>query len=117
MTELRLQNIYWVASDIARLSQFYEKALQFTLKFSDGDKWVQYSVGESNVALASIGEAPADVRGPVLVFEVTDVETVRAQAIRAGAHFIGERDMGSHGRTLTFEDPEGNVFQLFCRPT
>lgn len=115
MTVSRVQNVYFIAKDPDLLRGFYDKALQLPLKFADGERWVQYHVGNVNVALASTDEAPADRRGPIVVFEVAALEAATDNVVAAGARLLGERDMGSHGRTATFEDPEGNVFQLFCK--
>jgi predicted enzyme related to lactoylglutathione lyase len=37
------------------------------------------------------------------------------QIAAAGGEVLGTRDMGSHGRTLTFRDPVGNIAQLYER--
>lgn len=117
MNSMRIQNIYLIASDTERLKRFYEEAFQFPVKFADGTRWVQFSVGGANIAIAAPEEAPEGAKGPIVVFEVADIISASESAINAGARPLGERDMGSHGRTAAFADPEGNVFQLFARQT
>jgi len=115
MQKPRLQNAYIVARDPVRMRRFYDDVLELPVTFADAERWVQYRAGGANVALGSRGEAPDGTRGPVLVFEVDSFATFREKTLAAGGRVVAERDMGSHGRTLAIEDPEGNVFQLFCR--
>jgi predicted enzyme related to lactoylglutathione lyase len=111
----RLQNVYVVAERPAALHEFYTSALGLQLKFRDQDRWIQYGVGNTSVALSCKEEALPATSGVVMVFEVDDfgdtVERVRA----AGGEVLGTRDMGDHGAVLSLRDPEGNIVQLFKR--
>ena len=111
----RLQNVYYVVGDTARARGFYEDVLGLRVRFDDPGRWVQLAVGDANLALAIPAEAPAGVSGAIAVFEVDSLEEMRTRVEAAGARIIAERDMGGHGRTLAFEDPDGNVVQLFQR--
>jgi predicted enzyme related to lactoylglutathione lyase len=111
----RLQNVFVVAERPAELHAFYESALGLQLKFRDQDRWFQYGVGGSNVALACREEAAPASSGLVMVFEVDDLEAARERIVRAGGELLGLRDMGAHGSVLSLRDPEGNVVQLFKR--
>jgi catechol 2,3-dioxygenase-like lactoylglutathione lyase family enzyme len=111
----RLQNIYYVVSDTARSRSFYQDVLGLHLKFDDPGRWVQFGVGDAAVALGSPAEAPVGASGGIVVFEVDSLEEMRARIEPAGARIIAERDMGAHGRTLAFEDPDGNIMQLYQR--
>jgi predicted enzyme related to lactoylglutathione lyase len=112
---LRLQNVFVVAERPDELHAFYQSALGLQLRFRDQDRWFQYGVGGSNVALACREEAAPASAGLVMVFEVDDLQAARAQVAAAGGEILGERDMGAHGRVLSLRDPEGNVVQLFQR--
>ncbi|HEY2256811.1 MAG TPA: VOC family protein [Variovorax sp.] len=114
-TPQRLQNVFVVAERPAELHAFYESALGLQLKFRDQDRWFQYGVGGSNVALACREEAAPASSGLVMVFEVDDLEAARERIVRAGGELLGLRDMGAHGSVLSLRDPEGNVVQLFKR--
>ena len=46
---------------------------------------------------------------------VDDIAASRDQIAAGGAEIIEERDMGDHGKALTFRDPDGNLVQLFQR--
>ena len=111
----RLQNVYVVAERPAQLHAFYESALGLKLKFRDQDRWIQYGVGNTNVALACSEEAAPASSGLVMVFEVEDFEGAEQRVTAAGGEVLGLRDMGAHGAVLSLRDPERNVVQLFRR--
>lgn len=111
----RLQNVYVVAQRPAELHSFYASALGLQLKFRDKDRWIQYGVGHTSVALACKEEAAPATSGIVMVFEVDDFAGAQERIVGAGGQVLGIRDMGSHGAILSLRDPEGNVVQLFQR--
>ena len=111
----RLQNVFVVAQKPGELHAFYADALGLPLKFRDQDRWIQYGVGNTNVALASPEEAAPASAGLVMVFEVADFEGTQERVSAAGGQVLGVRDMGSHGAVLSLRDPEGNLVQLFKR--
>lgn len=111
----RLQNVFVVAERPAELHTFYESALGLQLKFRDKERWFQYGVGNTNVALACRDEAAPATSGLVIVFEVDDLDAARERIAAAGGEVLGLRDMGAHGAVLSLRDPEGNVVQLFKR--
>ena len=111
----RLQNVFVVAERPAQLHAFYESALGLQLKFRDKDRWIQYGVGDANVALACREEAGPATTGVVMVFEVSDFAEATQRISAAGGEVLGTRDMGSHGAVLSLRDPQGNVVQLFKR--
>jgi predicted enzyme related to lactoylglutathione lyase len=109
----RVQNVYVVARAPGALHAFYESALGLALKFRDGDRWLQYGVGNTNVALACSEEAAPATAGLVMVLEVKDFEGAAERITAAGGQVLGLRDMGGHGAVLSLRDPEGNIVQLF----
>lgn len=109
----RVQNVYVVAREPGALHAFYESALGLALKFRDGDRWLQYGVGNTNVALACAEEAAPATTGLVMVLEVTSFDGAAERITAAGGQVLGQRDMGSHGAVLSLRDPEGNIVQLF----
>jgi predicted enzyme related to lactoylglutathione lyase len=111
----RLQNVFVVAERPAELHEFYESALGLQLKFRDKDRWIQYGVGNTSVALACREEAVPATAGVVMVFEVDDFAAAAERVPASGGEVLGTRDMGSHGAVLSLRDPEGNIVQLFKR--
>ena len=113
MAITRIQTIYVAAPDVAATAAAYERILGEP-RFSDGEKWIQFSVGETGFAVASLDEAAAGAEGAVVVFEADD-EADHRQMVEAGMTALGERDMGGHGRTRAYRDPAGHLLQLFWR--
>ena len=111
----RLQNVFVAAERPAELHAFYESALGLKLKFRDKDRWFQYGVGNTSVAVACKEEAAPASSGLVMVFEVNTFEGADERVRDAGGQVLGIRDMGAHGAVMSLRDPEGNVVQLFKR--
>lgn len=112
---IRLQNVFIVAEKPGELHAFYETALGLQLKFRDKDRWIQYGVGNTNVALACREESVPATSGLVMVFEVNNFGAIAERVAGAGGEVLGTRDMGSHGSVMSLRDPEGNIVQLFKR--
>jgi predicted enzyme related to lactoylglutathione lyase len=115
MAVKKLQNAYYVARDMDQAVAFYRDALGLPLKFQDGPRWAQFDAGGVNFSLSSPDEAAPNAHGAVVIFEVDDLDAMAARLASAGVAAGDIRDMGAHGRSLTFTDPEGNVVQLFQR--
>ncbi len=115
MTVLGLQNIHFVAEDVEVAAQFWQQAMGLALRFRDDDRWVQMTAGHAPLAIASKAEGHPDQIGAIPVFEVDDVEAHICSIGAHGGKLLDDREMGSHGRVVTFEDPQGNVAQLFKR--
>jgi predicted enzyme related to lactoylglutathione lyase len=115
MAVRKLQNAYYVTSDMDRAVAFYRDVLGLELSFQDGDRWAQLKAGDVNFSLASPEEAADGATGAVVIFEVDDIDEAEAALTAGGGTVLGARDMGGHGRALTFRDPDGNLVQLFQR--
>ena len=115
MAVKKLQNAYYVTRDMDRAVAFYRDALGLGLKFQDGARWAQFDAGGVNFSISSPEEAAATAAGATVIFEVDDLETAREGLAAHGAEVLDTRDMGGHGRSLTFRDPDGNIVQLFQR--
>jgi predicted enzyme related to lactoylglutathione lyase len=115
LSPVRLQNVFLVAERPGELHAFYAAALGLQMKFRDQDRWIQYGVGNTNVALSCREEAAPATSGAVMVFEVEDFDGVAERTTAAGGAVLGIRDMGAHGMVMSLRDPEGNVVQLFKR--
>jgi predicted enzyme related to lactoylglutathione lyase len=111
----KVQSVYSVVNNMDRAQKFYESALGLSLNFRDGERWCQFNVGNTNFALSAPAEAPVDAKASVVVFEAESLDGVRQQVEERGGKFLSTRDMGSHGTVVTFEDSEGNLFQVFAK--
>jgi predicted enzyme related to lactoylglutathione lyase len=112
MALLRLKNIHIATDDAGELADFWQQAIGLSPRFRDADRWIQLQAGENPFAIASLAEGVPDQRGAVPVFEVDDLEAHSTAISEHGGRVISVRDMGSHGRVLTFSDPDGNIGQL-----
>lgn len=119
MAEVDLQSVYIVAKDVERLSEFYLSSLGMPVQFRDANKWTQFRQQRSAFALSCAEEAAQGAIGAVPVFQVTGEaqDDVQRKIVSAGGQLIGTRDMGSHGVVATCKDPEGNLFQIFSKPS
>ena len=115
MAVRKLQNAYYVTRDMDRAVAFYRDALGLSLSFQDGARWTQMKAGDVNFSLASPDEAADGATGAVVIFEVDDLDASAAAIEAGGGSVLATRDMGDHGRALTFRDPDGNLVQLFQR--
>jgi predicted enzyme related to lactoylglutathione lyase len=114
--QVKIQNVYQVTQNIGRSLDFYRGLLGMNLKFQDGARWAQLDAGGARFALSSPEEAgAAAASNTVIVFEVDDLDAMSKQLEAAGVPILATRDMGGHGRTLTSQDPDGNVIQFFAR--
>jgi len=93
---------------------FYQALLSTTPRFNDGDKWIQFPAETGRFAISSREEAATAECSTVMVFEVADLEGAEYQIAALGGKILATRDMGAHGRTVTFSDPAGNVCQIFA---
>lgn len=110
-----MQNVYLVAHDVGRVADFWQRALGLSVRFRDADRWVQLQAGDQAFAIASLAEGVPGQVGAVPVFEVDDLQAQAAAIVEQGGRVLSTRDMGDHGRVLTFSDPDGNVAQLLRR--
>ncbi len=53
--------------------------------------------------------------GPVVGFEVDDIEQVRLELEQAGIEFIGPIEKGGHSKWSHFRGPDGNIYELKWR--
>ena len=115
MTVKRLQNAYVITHNMDRSVAFYRDALGLPVKFQDESKWAQFDAGGTNFAVSSPDEAAEGAMGAVLIFEVDRIAEAGITIEESGGEVLGSRDMGDHGRVLTFRDPDGHLVQLFQR--
>jgi predicted enzyme related to lactoylglutathione lyase len=116
MTIKRIRTVYYPASSVDALMDFYQDALQLELKFRDGDDWAEFRTGDASFALGSPAETPPNVTGAVAVFESDELDGLIERVGACGGKLLGQRDMGAHGTVATFRDPQGNLFQVVRKP-
>lgn len=110
----KVKYTYLVVDDMNAAVAFYRDGLGLRLKFQDGQRWSEFDAGNgTTIALSSYDESGLGVKGPVVVFQVSDAEGLAASLAARGADILARRDMGDHGRLIAIREPSGNTFQLF----
>ena len=116
MAVKKLSSAYYVVADMDKAVAFYEGVLGLKIKFRDKNRWTQFDVNGTAVALADPSEgAVPPGGGATVVLEVDDLAATRAALEKAGAKIQSSRDMGAHGKFFTVRDPAGNLVQIFAR--
>jgi len=111
----KIRSSYVVTGDLTRAVAFYERVLGERAALRDGDRWAEFRLEGARFALSSPGEAARGAVGSTVVFEVDDLSAAKSAVVAAGGAVLEERDMGGHGKTATFRDPDGHLGQLFVR--
>lgn len=110
----KVKYTYLVVDDMNAAVAFYRDGLGLRLKFQDGQRWSEFDAGNgTTIALSSYDESGLGVKGPVVVFQVSDAEGLATSLAARGADILARRDMGDHGRLIAIREPSGNTFQLF----
>lgn len=116
MDVVKVSSVYYVVGDMDRALGLFRDTLGLKLKFQDGQKWAQFDVNGTQVAVAT--PAPGQVApggGATLVLEVKDLDAARAELTAKGLAPADIVSMGSHGRFFTVKDADGNPLQFFAR--
>ena len=110
----KVKYTYLVVEDMNAAVAFYRDGLGLRLRFQDGQRWSELDAGNgTTIALSSFEESGLGVKGPVVVFQVSDADELAAALVARGASILARRDMGGHGHLIAIREPSGNIFQLF----
>jgi catechol 2,3-dioxygenase-like lactoylglutathione lyase family enzyme len=111
------------ARNMSAMRHFYETVMEFPLLRSLSDRWIEYRVGSTTLALtvhgARFNDAPPE-EGTLslqLAFRVPPQAVADcAAALEAkGVKLISPLTDHSFGhRTIFFRDPDGNVLEIFA---
>lgn len=111
---LNLNNIMIGTEDSKKLAEFYEKVLDKKADMQDGE-WYGWMVGSAFLSIGNHSEVKGSSKEPQRVifnFETKDVKGEFERIKKSGATVVKEPyDMGG-AWIATFEDPDGNYFQL-----
>lgn len=113
MPATRLKSVLYPTRNLPEALAFYRDTLGLALGFADGEHYAQLKTEGATLALAGPREQPPEPAGPIVTLEVESLDTLRPRLAAAGTRIVAERDMGTHGRTLTVTDPDGNLVHLY----
>jgi predicted enzyme related to lactoylglutathione lyase len=113
MPGIRLKSVLYPTTGMTASLAFYCDLLGLTLSFADGEHYAQLKTEGAAFALAGPREQPPEPAGPVVTLEVDSLDELRPRLAAAGTRIVVERDMGSHGRTVTVADPDGNLVHIY----
>lgn len=112
----KVTNVYYVVPDMDAAVAFYRDTLGLNVKFRDGDKWTQFDVGGTQVAVATPAPGQVDPgSNATVVLQVDDLAATRSELTAQGIAVSEVVAMGDHGSFFTCRDPAGNVVQFFAR--
>ena len=116
MAVKKFSSAYYVVDNMDKAVDFYTGILGLNVKFRDGDRWPQFDVNGTAVAIAdpSEGSVPPG-GGATVVLEVEDLAVMRAELEAKNVTVNDTVDMGGHGKYFTTVDPAGNIVQIFAR--
>jgi lactoylglutathione lyase len=124
--KLPLRNLDYTvvfARQMPAMREFYGSTLGLALHRELSDKWVEYRIGSSLLALTEHGALFNDPAPPVgalslqLAFRVAPSEVASCAATlkeRGVAILSGPTDQPFGHRTLFFRDPDGNVLEIYA---
>ncbi len=118
--EKRLHTVWYPVKDVKRAARFYREVLGLVHRFTDRDGWwAEFEAGGAKLGLhkkshGRKGHHEVPDRQAVAVLEVDDLKAASAELKRKGVRFRGPVvRLGSFGSIASFEDPDGNLLQLF----
>jgi catechol 2,3-dioxygenase-like lactoylglutathione lyase family enzyme len=111
------------ARDMAAMRDFYENVMAFPLLRTLSDRWLEYRVGSTTLALTTHGgrfNDPPPEQGALslqLAFRVPPQVVAECAAVleAKGVRLISPLTDHPFGhRTIFFRDPDGNVLEIFA---
>lgn len=111
------------ARDMAAMRHFYETVMEFPLARVLSERWVEYRIGATTLALAAHGSRfpdPPPAAGALsvqLAFRVSPPAVARCAAELAAKGVALELPLTDHAfghRTIFLRDPDGNVIEIYA---
>jgi predicted enzyme related to lactoylglutathione lyase len=108
--------VVYPVSAIARSRSFYEEDLGLKLTHEAMGEWFEYDLGDMTFAITTADkEHPVPVRGAVVAFEVSDLDTELARLQKLGLKFHRDITETPVCRFAVVLDPDGNEIILHKR--
>jgi lactoylglutathione lyase len=111
------------ARDMKAMRHFYETVMEFPLQRTLGDRWFEYRVGATTLALTAHGGRFNDTPPVPGALSLQLAFRVAPQAVAECAAALDAKgialvspltDQPFGHRTIFFRDPDGNVLEIFA---
>ncbi len=110
--------VTYPVSDLNVARAFYEGVLGLRLSRESGDEWFEYDVGDTTFAITTAdAEHPAPIRGAVVAFEMSDLDSEVTRLRQRGVTFRRDITETPVCRFAVVQDPDGNEIILHRRNT
>ena len=108
MTAEKLSSVL-PSDDLAAAVEFWTSVLGIEPTFVDGDRWAQFDLGGSRLALAG-ADRTSDAAG--VMVKVTDVDAARKALVASGAS-VGGIEEGPHELRCVVTAPGGHPLTIY----
>lgn len=114
----RVDNAFFNIEDMEAAVAFYRDVLGLPAKVQSDD-WVELGAGNVTIALRRFGSGPEGRpelgvgEGATVVFEVEHLEATRVELEGRGVKFTGDVFEVGPVKFAVFEDPNGNLLQIY----
>jgi catechol 2,3-dioxygenase-like lactoylglutathione lyase family enzyme len=106
----------YAVSDLKAARHFYEDILGLKLTHEAGGEWFEYDIGDTTFAIsAADAEHPVPVRGAIIAFEVSDLDSEVARLQKCRVTFRREITETPVCRFAIVLDPDGSEVILHMR--
>jgi predicted enzyme related to lactoylglutathione lyase len=102
--------------EVTRARDFYERVLGLKVESNFNDEWIEYDVAGTTFAITTMdtNHKPA-AKGPVVAFEVDELDSTVARLKAAGVPFVQENAESPLCRSAVVLDPDGNELIIHKR--
>lgn len=117
-----MDTVFVDVTNVDRAVRFFRDILGLNLLLRD-DSWAEFDTGSTRLAIRAKEEKrdsrrarapePLAGSGAVVVFRVEDLPECRQELIERGVEFTTRIVESTTARWSTFQDPDGNQFQIF----
>ena len=105
--------VVYPVSDMARTRAFYEQRLGLAPGDNWEDKWVEYDIGHSTLAVSTVlEEAQPGANGGMVALEVSDVDQMLEILRENGVSILKDTFETPVCRMAVIADPDGNALIL-----
>src|SRR3954447_23405259 len=120
---MEVRNIRWVGvatSNYDAMVEFVRSVMGLPVNFDDKST-VEFRTTEGDAfQVIAPGDPYFDffsnrARGPVPLFEVSNLDDAYGELVAAGVEVVGPRGRDSQWEWIHFRAPDGNLYELSCR--